>query len=578
MSLSTHSNKLSATIGTLVLLSGCKNEPQNSNSNSASSSQESSVSRPLNQAQAARYLHQTQFHSNDTDVNTLMSMSYADFFELQYNTPPSSPTLDWINSKGYNVIDSNGFYNQMYPFDYAISRDLILAQDGLRKKIALALSEFFVIGVQSLEYPWRAQSAASWWDMLNRNAFGNFRSLLEQVTLHPAMGYFLNTKGNRKENNATGRLPDENYAREVLQLFSIGLYELNLDGSHKLRDGKPIETYTQSDIANLARVFTGWDFDLTQNTFTPNGGDQVPSQRFAIVPMLLTESNHSSLEAQFLGSTIPANTPGMTALSRAMDIIFNHSNVGPFFCEQMIQRLVTSNPTSQYIARVASVFNDNGRGVRGDLKSVFKAIFLDPEARQDQPVEYFGKLKEPMIRIFQWARTFNVRSIRDSWKLYELQSFIGQSPLKSPSVFNFYRPGYVPSGTSWPSWMLGPEFQITNETTTAGYVNAIYNIVRDGIYITGADNNIAWKNGVNGFDLAPNYEPWFNIMHETDRFLDSLNLHLCANRLTSSNRSLIRNVLLSFNITANSNLEFKKNAMASVLLLILCSPEFLIEE
>jgi uncharacterized protein (DUF1800 family) len=241
-----------------------------------------------------------------------------------------------------------------------------------------------VVSLSGLDFAWRSHAIAAWWDLLAAHAFGNFRTLLEAVTLNPAMGYWLNTKGNQRENAATGRQPDENYAREVMQLMTIGLTALNADGTEQ-RDGQgnKRDSYTQDEVTNLARVFTGYDFDTSRGTTSVNGRN-IPSTESVRLPMALNANRHSTLAASFLGTTIPANTPGAAALRTALDTLFNHPNVGPFFARQMIQRLVTSNPSPGYVARVAAAFANNGAGVRGDLGVVFGAVLLDDEARGPQ--------------------------------------------------------------------------------------------------------------------------------------------------------------------------------------------------
>ena len=237
----------------------------------------------------------------------------------------------------------------------------------------MALSEIIVVGFDGVTSPYKQFKLAAWWDLLAEHAFGNFRTLLEAVTLNPAMGNYLSTAGNQKEDAKTGRLPDENYAREVMQLFTIGLYELNADGSVRTdASGKPLETYTQDMVTQLARVFTGYSLDVNPFEAGP---------AFVRRPMAFTASRHSTLAVSFLGTTIPANTPGPEALERALDTLFAHPNVGPFIGRQLIQRLVTSNPSPAYVSRVTAAFNDNGQGVRGDLSAVVKAVLLDVEAR-----------------------------------------------------------------------------------------------------------------------------------------------------------------------------------------------------
>src|SRR5690606_28039521 len=381
-------------------------------------------------------------------------------------------------------------------------------------------SEYFVVSLNPIDGFWPPYMIAAYWDILVANAFGNFRELLEKITLNAAMGFFLNTKGNLKEDPATGRQPDENYAREVMQLFTIGLYELNPDGTLKLdNSGNPIETYGQDDVTNLARVFTGYDYDYSRVTWTPVAWHDypVPSTHFAIDPMRFKASDHSNLEVRFLGTTIPANTDGLEALGLALDTLFNHPNVGPFFAKQMIQRLVTSNPSPGYVQRVASAFADNGSGVRGDLRAVWTAILTDEEARRTPEAgdTLRGKLREPIVRFVQWARTVGIASTNNAFEIYDLSSSdngLGQSPLRSPSVFNFFRRGYVPPNTAIAAnQKVAPEFQLHNETTTAGYINFLQWMIR-------------W--GYN--DVRPTYAALLPIAHDVPAVVRWLNLRLCA--------------------------------------------------
>jgi uncharacterized protein (DUF1800 family) len=295
--------------------------------------------------------------------------------------------------------------------------------------------------------------------MLGDNAFGNYRTLLQQVSLHPMMGVYLTHLANQKEDTATGREPDENYAREVMQLMSIGVHRLNIDGS-VVTDGSgaPVPAYSQADIAGLARVFTGMSWyspTPTNNTFLGRNRDPDASIR----PMIFYPVFHSTSAKTFLGTTIAGgSTDGAAELNTALDVIFNHPNVGPFIGRQLIQRLVTSNPSPAYVQRVATVFNNNGSGVRGDLAAVIRAILLDAEARDMTSVSSatFGKVREPMVRLANWMRAFSATSVSGNYLITSTSAntSLGQSPLASPSVFNFYRPGYIPK---YPAWCGRPE-------------------------------------------------------------------------------------------------------------------------
>ena len=504
------------------------------------------------------------------------------------SAPASQSGFDWLDARGYAVVDGTArFYDSSYPGDYMVWNQLMTSTDVVRKRLALALSEFFVVSLTGLNFAWRSHGIAAWWDVLASNATGNYRILLEQVTLNTAMGYYLNTKGSLKENTATGRAPDENYGREVMQLFTIGLAQLNLDGTEK-RDssGARVETYTQSDVSNIARMFTGWDVDNTQNvnTLEPLQNRTVSNTAYTRLPMRLTEANHSTLEATFLGTTVPAGTAGVAALKAALDTLFNHPNVGPFFGRQMIQRLVTSNPSPAYVARVATAFNNNGAGVRGDLAAVFAAVLLDDEARGPSGLTQnsFGKLREPMVRLVQWGRTFGITSARSSWKIGDLSNpatQLGQSPLRSPSVFNFFRPGYVPPSTSLSAGLLpAPEFQLVNESSVSGYLNYMQGAVRNGIYVNAPDVPSNTSNASNGYDITAAYTAELAVVLDAVALVKRLNLLLCAGQLSAANQTLIVNALNATPLTATSADSARRDRIAAGVLLVMASADYLIQK
>ena len=538
--------------------------------------------------EAARFLLQAQFSASDAEIAAVRNKSYATWLAEQFAAPPSTSGFDWLNQHGYGTINSStNFYDNSYPGDYMLWNQLMTSSDAVRKRMALALSEFFVVSLSGLDFAWRSHAIASWWDMLNAQVTGNFRNLLQDVTLHPAMGYYLNTKGNLKENVATGRAPDENYAREVMQLFTVGVHQLNNDGTEK-RDanGNKLETYTQSDITNLARVFTGWDFDQTQNvnTLEPVNRRNIPNTVYTRIPMRLTANNHSTLAASFLGATVPANTDGVEALRIAMDTLFNHPNVGPFFGKQMIQRLVTSNPSPAYVNRVANAFNNNGAGVRGDLKAVFAAVLLDDEARSPGGLTQsgYGKLREPIVRMVQWGRTFGIRSARDSWKIGDLSNpatQLGQSPQRSPSVFNFFRPGYVPPSTALSaSASPAPEFQIVNESSVGGYLNYMQGVIRNGIFVNAPDLPQSASNSTNGYDITAAYTAELALVLDTTALVKRLGLLLCAGQLSAATQALIVAALNATPVTAASTDTVKLNRVAAAVLLVMASSEYLIQK
>jgi uncharacterized protein (DUF1800 family) len=546
-----------------------------------------SSSSPPTQEEAARFLLQAQFSASDADVAAVRNQGYRAWLQDQMASPSSAAGWSWLNSRGYNVADDNRYFDQTYPANYMVWHQLMTSPDGVRRRVALALSEFFVVSMNSVDVNWRSHAMAHYWDTLCLNAFGSYRQLLEDITLNPAMGYFLNTKGNQKENNS-GRVPDENYAREVLQLFAIGLYELELDGTEK-RDGsgQKMETYTQSDISHLARVFTGYDYDTSASpnvtVVLSSGTRTIPSNPELVrLPMKLNPALHSTLGASFLGTSISPNTEGKAALKTALDTIANHPNVGPFFCKQMIQRLVTSNPSPAYVARVAAVFNNNGSGVRGDLRAVFSAILLDSAARNPavttEPM--WGKLREPMIRLIQWGRTFGLHSIEGSWKLPDTSDAgtrLGQSPLRAPSVFNFFRPGYVPPATVLAAQQaVAPEFQIVNESSVGGYLNYARSFVRSGFSVQSPA--LPYNTGSGVLDIVADYSAELAIVGDSTALVNRLNLLLCAGQLSAANQVLIRDALNATPIVSSTTLEKKLDQVAAAVLLVMASAEYLVQK
>jgi uncharacterized protein (DUF1800 family) len=524
-----------------------------------------------NDTEAARFALHAQFSVSDADLATLKTDGYNAWLSARYAEPLGQTGVAWLDAQGHNSITAEQRYFWPQFGDWMIWNQLLAGPDQMRKRAALALSEYFVVSLSPIDGFYPPYVIGAYWDLLTANAFGNFRELLERITLNAAMGFFLNTKGNLKE-DANGRQPDENYAREVMQLFTIGLYELNPDGTHRLDpNGQPIETYGQSDITNLARVFTGYDWD-----FISNGGSstpvswvnyRIPSTHFASNPMRFRAQDHSALEVNFLGTHIPEDTAGPEALRIALDRLFNHDNTGPFFARQMIQRLVTSNPSPEYVERVAAAFANNGANVRGDLKAVWTAILTDEEAlaAPTSADTLRGKLREPIVRFVQWARTVGVASTNGWYEIYDTSASdtgLGQSPLRSPSVFNFFRPGYVPPNTAIATAnKQAPEFQLVNETTTAGYLNFLL-----------------WSTRYAYNDVGPTYAALLLIAHDGAAVLDYLDLHLTANQLSAETRTVISGAIAEFNITAGSSRDAKLNMLASACFLILASPEYLVQK
>jgi len=522
-------------------------------------------------AEAVRIALQAQFSVSDADITALKSDGLLAWLNARYGEPLGQTGVAWLDSRGHNAITAEKRYRALKFGDYMIWNQLLAGPDQMRKRMALALSEMFVASLSAFTNLYPSYLIAAYWDVLTAHAFGNFRELLEALTLNAGMGSFLNTRGNLGE-NSRGRQPDENFAREVMQLFTIGLYELNPDGTHKLdANNKPVETYGQDDVSNLARVFTGYDSDFLSNggTSTPVSWERnpVPSTHLATNPMRFNSNKHSRVEVNFLGTNITGTTPGGDALHIALDRLFYHDNTGPFFARQMIQRLVTSNPTPAYVQRVATVFGNNGAGVRGDLKAVWTAILTDEEARAMPSVtdSLFGKMREPIVRFVHWARTAEIVSSNDEYEIGDLSApdtMLGQSPLRSPSVFNFFRPGYVPPNTAIATaGKVAPEFQLHNESSTSGYINFMQRATRSGIK-----------------DVKPSYAALLPIAHDVPAVIDWLNLRLTARQLSSETLKVISRALEALNVSASSSSGAKLDLLATACFLILISPDYLVQK
>ena len=420
---------------------------------------------PITKAQATQFLNQSTFGALDSDVNDVINIRYEAWINTQM-ARPASLQLPHLQSLPLPQFDF-----QLQPDRADIwFRNVLWGDDQLRQRVAFALSEIFV--VSELGALSNAPFAlADYYDVLAKNAFGNYRDLLEDVTLHPATGVYLSMLGNEKPNAALNIRPDENYAREVMQLFSIGLVELNLDGSQRLdNQGQPIPTYDQATIEGFAHVFTGWNWAGAPDWYQARG-----TRENQVMPMELYDDFHDTGEKTLLnGVTLPSGQTGEQDLDAALDNIFNHPNVGPFMAIRLIQRLTTSNPSPGYIRRVATVFNDNGQGVRGDLGAVVMAILTDEEARPEMVMEVDGKLKEPLLRLTQLWRAYGATSESGRYPLNFAYIIFGQGPLQSPSVFNFFSPFYAPPGEIRNSGLVAPELQIATEYLNTWYTNYMF--------------------------------------------------------------------------------------------------------
>ena len=513
-------------------------------------------------AEAARFLAQASMGANRVQIERVRTLGYAGWLDEQFALPSSGMRWDFLVAAGLNDIS---YKNSQAGFDAAAWAKLLSAPDTLRQRITLALSEIFVVAIDGLVGGgWKAFAAAAHLDTLEANAFGNHRSLLQQVSLSAPMGMYLTYRASAKANAASGALPDENYARELMQLFTIGLVELNLDGTPKLVNGKPADTYTLDDITGLARVFTGWDFDLAG--LAGAAGTATPD--FIRRPMTQVASRYETGAKTFLGSTIAAGTDAQTSLKTALDTIFAHPNVAPFFSRQLIQRLVTSNPSPAYVARVAAVFaNDgsgNGAASRGNLRAVVRALLLDDEARNAVAAASpsFGKLREPMLRLASWARAYSVASPSGAWAVGNTSDpgkGLAQSPLRSPSVFNFFRPGYVPPNSPLgTAALVAPEFQIANESSVVGCINFMQRAVASQVG-----------------DLTPDYASLLALADDASALIAEINLVLAANQLSAATTATLAAAVQTLPGGTDA---LRRTRINAALVLVLAAPEYIVQK
>ncbi len=537
---------------------------------------------PSSDARAARFLLHASFSASPTEISALRSLGYEDWLNDQMASPIETTASQFYSQRGFDQINADNHFDRSTTADNMIWNQLWSGENPVRKRIALALSEFFVVSLKELDIQWPAIAIGAYWDVLIKHSFGNFRDLLEAITLNPAMAAYLDTLGNRRADPVTGRQPDENFAREVMQLFTIGLDHLNQDGSPKFSDAQNSPTFDNVDVMGLAKCFTGFNFDYTSTTIAsyPNRPDwPLATPEFVTEPITPdtkrwaipeTTSYHSTEEKSFLGVTIPANTAPLDSLGIALDTLFEHPNVAPFFSKQMIQRLVTSNPSPSYVERVSSVFNDNGQGERGDLRTVFKAILLDEEAVSDTNLSSasFGKLREPILRLAQWGRTFGVRSASGDWAIDPFTreyDQLGQAPLRSPSVFNFFRPTFVGgSSDAERNGLTAPEFQLVNETSVAGYVNFLQLMIEGRSF--------------SNRDLRISYSEELEIAHDSDALLNRLDLLLTAGQLSEASKQSIREALESVEVSQATNEATKLRRVQIGVFLVMVSADYLVQK
>lgn len=521
---------------------------------------------------ASRLLSKATFGGNYEAIQQAALMSREAWLEAQFEQPvghhlPIVESLEMRREELFAGTEEEALeeFEGLEPFlfrRYAWWDRAVRAPDELRQRVAFALSEIFVVSDRVEELADDPRALTGYADMLLSNAFGNYRDLLRDVTFHPAMGIYLSHVNNRKADPVNNIFPDENYAREVMQLFSIGLFELNPDGTRKLDDdGQPIPTYSNREIRGFARVFTGLTFDCEEET---EFGEFEPCFER---PMRMVEAFHEPGEKELIsGVVIAAGQPPLADIEQALDTLFHHPNVGPFISRLLIQRLVTSNPSADYIARVTAAFEGDGSTPRGDMKRVLRAIFLDPEA-QAAPSERadFGKLREPVLRYLAVARALNASTSEADGLIansgFFADELLRQHPFSSPSVFNFFLPDHSPIGEISNAALVAPEFQITTSSTVINVTNLMaYSIFENQIFVT----------------LPPFAEieldigEYVEIADDVEALLDRLDLVFTYGTLSEGTRQAIRTAILPIEDELESRVRF-------ALYLLLISPDYAVQ-
>jgi len=539
-----------------------------------------------NDAEAARFLTQATYGPTVADIAAVKKLGFSGWISQQFSKPVTNH-LTYVKARRAELMARDNNDGWQTPRQEAWWQAALASPDQLRQRVAFALSEILVVSdVGVLEGA--HEGLTNYYDLLSKNAFGNFRTLLEEVTLSPMMGQYLSMARNQKPNPDSGAEPDENYAREIMQLFTIGLNQLNPDGSLQLNEnGLPIPTYSQYDIVGLAHVFTGWGSAYDPKAPPDNLNNFFRYDEIDPINRMVQYPNFHDTKAKRIvgGLEIPAGLTGEQEMKIALDTLFKHQNVGPFIARQLIQRLVTSNPSRGYVYRVASKFNNNGHGVRGDLKAVVRAVLLDPEARN--PLLYqnasYGKLREPLLRISHVLRAFNATLPVPPDKRYfvDLQySLTTQGALKSPSVFNFFQPGYIQPGVIAKSGLFSPEFQITSETTVISQTNVQYSIIYNGIWTP--EKNAANQNGYVALDIEPQItllsREGLTKEQNQDALIDHLNVMLTSGQMSNGLRQSLKNGFAAFPNLNDVSHDRQRDRVRAAIFAITASPEYSVQK
>ncbi len=548
---------------------------------------------PANRNEAARFLTQASFGPSSADIDALMQLGTSAWLTRQLALPATSHRAYWEAADAAIQAATPGTTAGQDQIWESFWKQASTGEDQLRQRMALALSEIFVISAVDSGVGGQPRAVAAWLDMLGDKGLGTYRELLEAVAMHPLMGMYLTHLKNQKADPVTGRIPDQNFAREVMQLFSIGLVRLNPDGTPLLVGGLPVETYGPDDVAGLSRVFTGFSWacpaapsnNCFYNGATGGTGSTSDPDRY-FKPMVGYPQFHSTEAKSFLGVTIPVQaTANPTAsLKTALDTLAAHPNVGPFIGRQLIQRLVTSNPSPGYVRDVAAVFDNNGAGTRGDLKAVLRAILSHPEARVRSASA--GKVREPVLRLAAFLRAYPHVSASGGYKVGNTDSAataLGQTPLRAPSVFNFYRPGYVvPGGQAAAAGLVTPDMQVVNETSVAGWVNYMRDNLGNGV----GQRPAAIAGVTQPRDLQRNWAPEMALAAQpadlVASVVDKLAYGLTSATTRSDMATAVGKIVIPVLNAGGTNQAAidtaKRNRVWSAILLTLASPDFLAQK
>jgi uncharacterized protein (DUF1800 family) len=545
---------------------------------------------------ASRFLAQTTFGPTAKEIDRIIRIGKSAWLNEQFVKPQTShlALLDQrFEQIGFVVAPLQDDNEEGYLRDLQRSdvwwEMMLWGDDQLRQRVAYALSQILVISNVSDVLYNDTRGIANYHDILARHAFGNYRDLLKAITLNPMMGEYLSMVRNEKANPNRNIRPDENYARELMQLFSIGLVQLNLDGSVKL-DGQnnPIPTYDQTTVKELARVFTGWNMATIKDwwEWTESGASE-------ILPMQSFTSYHDfGAKVLFGDNSIAADKTPEQDIDAALDIIFAHPNVAPFISQQLIQRLVTSNPSPAYVARVASIFNNNGNNIKGDMQAVVRAILLDDEAQNGykNAPNIFGKLREPLLKTAHLWRAFKgtgtPTKLADGTvtppriRFLGSSRLLGQRPYGSNSVFNFYRPDYQHPGELKNNNLHSPEFQILTESMIMAQINTL-------------SNAVFWRDTAHDW-LEPTidgtwdtFSPRLHLDSERElskkpaELLDHLNLVLMAGQMSQPMYELLLNYLNAHQVDptwdAGRQIWARDTLVYEALFLVMASPEYAVQ-